>query len=121
MSDVAARRSEPMTVEAFLEFCDTLPDGERWELIDDAPMMMTGGTAAHSLIISNLLGALDPAARKRGRRAMTSFLASFRTPMRLSQISSSGAARSNATAALRPIPSLSWKPCRARRCVAIAS
>ena len=26
MSDVAARRSEPMTVEAFLEFCDTLPD-----------------------------------------------------------------------------------------------
>jgi hypothetical protein len=75
MSDVAARRSEPMTVEAFLEFCDTLPDGERWELIDDAPMMMTGGTAAHSLIISNLLVALDPAARKRGRRAMTSFLA----------------------------------------------
>src|SRR5688500_12521394 len=42
MSDVAARRSEPMTVEAFLEFCDTLPDGERWELIDGAPMMMTG-------------------------------------------------------------------------------
>jgi Uma2 family endonuclease len=50
MYDVAARRAEPMTVEAFLEFCDTLPEGERWELIDGAPVMMTGGTAAHSLI-----------------------------------------------------------------------
>lgn len=64
-----------MTVEAFLAFCETVPQSERWELIDGVPMMMTGGTAAHSLIISNLVSALDRAARNHGCRAMTSFLA----------------------------------------------
>ena len=75
MLDSAIRLNEPMTVEAFLAFCETVPRSERWELIDGVPMMMTGGTAAHSLMITNLVSALDPAARKRGCRAMTSFLA----------------------------------------------
>ena len=75
MSDVAARRSEPMSVEAFLAFCESLPETQSWELIDGVAVMMTGGTAAHSLIISNLVGVLDPAARRRGCRAITSFLA----------------------------------------------
>ncbi|HZB37217.1 MAG TPA: hypothetical protein VE443_04350 [Beijerinckiaceae bacterium] len=50
MSDVAARRSEPMTVEAFLEFCDTLPDIERWELIDGAPMMISRLDFGHQCV-----------------------------------------------------------------------
>ena len=74
MSDVAARRSEPMTVEAFLEFCDTLPDGERWELHDGRPVMMVGGTAAHAIIGSNILSALSGPARKHNCRAMSGFL-----------------------------------------------
>lgn len=74
MSDVAARRPEPMTVEAFLDFCDRLPEGEKWELHEGRPVLMTGGTAAHSLIVGNMLAALDAAARGRGCRAMTGFL-----------------------------------------------
>lgn len=75
MADSAARGLEPMTVEQFLAFCDGQTSHERWELIDGAPLMMTGGTAGHSLLIGNLFRALDPAARQRGCRAMTSYLA----------------------------------------------
>jgi Uma2 family endonuclease len=75
VSDSAARHSQAMSVEAFLAFCESLPQTQRWELIEGVPVMMTGGTAAHSLIISNLVGVLDPPARRRGCRAMTSFLA----------------------------------------------
>src|SRR3954469_7606001 len=63
-----------MSVEAFLAFCESLPETQSWELIEGVPVMMTGGTAAHSLIIS-LVGVLDPPARRRGCPAMTSFLA----------------------------------------------
>jgi Uma2 family endonuclease len=74
MSDVAAPRSPPMTVEAFLDFCETLPDGERWELHDGRPVMMVGGTAAHAIIGGNILSALSGPARKRGCRALSGFL-----------------------------------------------
>jgi Uma2 family endonuclease len=75
MADSAARALEPMTVEQFLAFCDGQTSHERWELIDGAPVMMTGGTAGHSLLIGNVFRALDPPARQRGCRAMTSYLA----------------------------------------------
>ena len=32
MLDSAIRLNEPMTVEAFLAFCETVPRSERWEL-----------------------------------------------------------------------------------------
>jgi Uma2 family endonuclease len=75
MADSAARALEPMTVAQFLAFCDGQTSPERWELIDGVPVMMTGGTAGHSLLIGNVFRALDPAARQRGCRAMTSYLA----------------------------------------------
>jgi len=75
MSDSAARALEPMTVNQFLAFCDGQTSPEKWELIDGAPVMMTGGTAGHSLLIGNLFRLLDAAARQRNCRAMTSYLA----------------------------------------------
>ena len=70
----AARHLEPMSVEELLAFGERRPPDERWELIDGVPFLMTGGTAAHSLILGNLFGPLDACARQRGCRAMTSFL-----------------------------------------------
>ena len=58
MADSAARALDPMTVEQFLAFCETLPDGEKWELHDGRPVMMVGGTAGHSIIANNLARAL---------------------------------------------------------------
>jgi Uma2 family endonuclease len=75
MADSAARVLEPMTVEQFLAFCDGQTSHERWELIDGVPVMMTGGTAGHSILIGNVFRALDAASRQRGCRAMTSYLA----------------------------------------------
>jgi hypothetical protein len=42
MSDLAQRRSDPMTVEQFLTFVENRSPDEKWELIEGAPMMMTG-------------------------------------------------------------------------------
>ncbi|HEY8565360.1 MAG TPA: Uma2 family endonuclease [Beijerinckiaceae bacterium] len=75
MADFAQSMPEPMGLAEFLSFVDQQIATSRWELIDGVPQMMTGGTAAHSLLISNVLGLLDRAARARGCRAMTSFLA----------------------------------------------
>lgn len=62
-----------MTVEEFLDFCDVLPRGEKWELHDGQPVMMVGGTAAHAIISGNLLRALFDPARRRGCRPLSGF------------------------------------------------
>src|SRR3954471_1311388 len=73
MSDAARRAGAPMTVAAFLHFCDVVPDGEKWELHDSRPVMMVGGTAAHAMIAGNILRALFEPARRRGCRPMSGF------------------------------------------------
>ncbi len=50
---------QKFTVEEFLAFYDTRPDGERWELIDGVAIMMTPPTKAHQRIGSNLARALN--------------------------------------------------------------
>ena len=56
-----AKRAEPdpMTIEEFLEFTDTRPDGERWELIEGVAIMNAAPTAWHQRIAQNLGTALD--------------------------------------------------------------
>ena len=74
MADSAARALEPMTVAQFLAFCETLPDGEKWELHDGRPVMMVGGSAGHSIIANNLARALYEPAKGRNCRPITGFL-----------------------------------------------
>jgi Uma2 family endonuclease len=66
---LAPRPSPALSVEEFLAFVDEHP-GEKWELIDGAPVAMAGGTLRHALIGANLAFALDGAARPRGCRAL---------------------------------------------------
>ena len=40
-------RTDQMTIEAFLAFYDTRPDGEKWELIDGFPVMSASPTQWH--------------------------------------------------------------------------
>ena len=47
------------TADQFLEFYTTRPDGERWQLVDGLPMMMTPPSRWHQKISKNLLGLLD--------------------------------------------------------------
>jgi Uma2 family endonuclease len=66
MSDVAAPKTELMTIEDFLAFLDRRSSDERWESIDGVPFMMTGGALAHARIGGNIDRLLAPAAEKRG-------------------------------------------------------
>lgn len=43
-----------MTASEFLAFYEARPEGERWELIDGAPLMMTPPLIAHQRIASNV-------------------------------------------------------------------
>jgi Uma2 family endonuclease len=63
-----------MTVEEFLVFIDGRSSDENWELIEGAPMMMTGGTLAHARIAGNIDSALRPAARRRGCESLRNVL-----------------------------------------------
>ena len=51
--------SKLMSVEEFLAFYDTRPEGEHWELIDGEAIMMTPPTRVHDRIGSNLARALN--------------------------------------------------------------
>jgi Uma2 family endonuclease len=44
----------PMTVEEFLDFTDTRPDEEKWELIDGEPVLNASPSARHQWILGNL-------------------------------------------------------------------
>lgn len=56
-----------MTVEEFLAFTDTRPDGERWELIEGVPVLQQSPSKAHQIIASNIASLLR--SEKRRRRA----------------------------------------------------
>ena len=49
MSASLARPGGRMTVEAYLEWCRTRPDEERYELVDGVPVAMAGDTIRHNL------------------------------------------------------------------------
>jgi Uma2 family endonuclease len=49
------RQDRPMTVDAFLAFTDTRPDGERWELIDGEPILNPSPAWDHQRLLRNLL------------------------------------------------------------------
>jgi Uma2 family endonuclease len=66
MNAVARRRTEERdprlwTADQFLEFYMTRPDGERWQLVDGLPMMMTPPTRPHQKIAKNMLFLLEAA------------------------------------------------------------
>ncbi len=52
------------TADQFLEFYMGRPDGERWQLVDGLPMMMTPPTFDHQRIGKRLLTLLDQALAK---------------------------------------------------------
>ena len=47
--------ADQMTVEEFLAFYDSRPDGERWELIEGQPFMSPSPTEWHQVIAGNLI------------------------------------------------------------------
>jgi Uma2 family endonuclease len=57
----AAHRRPLLTLDPFLDFYDSRPDSERWELIDGAPIMMPPPRIGHQWIAGNLLRHLDAA------------------------------------------------------------
>jgi Uma2 family endonuclease len=58
-----------MTVEAFLDWLETRPETERWELIDGEPVrLMAPTTFAHALIKDNVVAALRGALAAHGAR-----------------------------------------------------
>ena len=55
-----------MTVEQFLEWCRTLPDEERYELVDGVPVAMAGDSIRHNLTKGALYRALQDAVTAAG-------------------------------------------------------
>lgn len=68
---VAVRRDPPMRVAEYREWVAARPEGERWELIDGAPVMMAPPAYRHRRIVSNLEAALRRFARPRGFWALS--------------------------------------------------
>ncbi|KQT46574.1 hypothetical protein ASG52_12670 [Methylobacterium sp. Leaf456] len=68
---VAVRRDPPMRVAEYKEWLAARPEGERWELIDGAPVMMAPPAYRHQQIVSNLEAALRRLARPRGCWALS--------------------------------------------------
>lgn len=68
---VAVRRDPPMRVAEYREWVAARPEGERWELIDGAPVMMAPPAYRHQQIVSNVEAALRRLARPRGCWALS--------------------------------------------------
>jgi Uma2 family endonuclease len=45
----------PMTIEEFLEFTETRPDGEKWELIEGVAVLSPSPVDVHQMIVGNLV------------------------------------------------------------------
>jgi Uma2 family endonuclease len=45
---------QQMTIEEFLAFTDTRPQGERWELIEGVPVMNPSPIGHHQMIVTNI-------------------------------------------------------------------
>ncbi len=54
----------PMTIEEFLEFTDTRPDGEKWELIEGVAVLSPSPVDVHQMIVGNLVTELMLAKRR---------------------------------------------------------
>ena len=52
------KRNKPMTIEEFLAFTDTRPQGERWELIEGVPVMSPSPTDYHQIVVTNVVAFL---------------------------------------------------------------
>ncbi len=50
--------ADQMTIEEFLAYMDTRPDGERWELIEGVAVMNASPTQWHQVIASNIVHVL---------------------------------------------------------------
>jgi Uma2 family endonuclease len=50
--------ADQMTIEEFLAFTDSRPDGERWELIEGVAVLNPSPTQWHQLIVTNIAAAL---------------------------------------------------------------
>jgi Uma2 family endonuclease len=59
-------KTGPMNVEEFYAFTDTLPDEEKWELIDGEPVLNASPSELHQRIIKNLSFALATLERRPG-------------------------------------------------------
>lgn len=57
---------KPMTIEEYLDFTDTRPKDEKWELIEGEPVLSPLATDSHELIVMNLGVALVLARDKQG-------------------------------------------------------
>jgi Uma2 family endonuclease len=55
---------QQMTVEEYLAFTETRPDGERWELIEGRPVMNPAPTDWHQQIAGNVFFELESARQK---------------------------------------------------------
>lgn len=67
MTNTARKQSDPlapMTIEEFLEFTDTRPDGEKWELIEGVAVLSPSPVDVHQLIVGNLITELMLAKRR---------------------------------------------------------
>jgi Uma2 family endonuclease len=51
--------ADQMTVEEFLAFRDSRPNGERWELVEGVAIMNAAPTQWHQRVASNIVRALD--------------------------------------------------------------
>jgi Uma2 family endonuclease len=59
---------EQMTIEEFLAYTDTRPDGERWELIEGVAIMNPSPVDDHQTIVANIVTALMVHKRQTGAR-----------------------------------------------------
>jgi Uma2 family endonuclease len=66
----AVKRDARMSVAEYKRWLEPRPDGERWELLDGAPVLMAPPRERHQRIVMNLAGRLDALAEPRGCRAL---------------------------------------------------
>ena len=59
-----------LTVEEYLEFVETRPEDERWQLIDGVAMMMPPPTVPHQVIANNLAFELNTLFRQQRRKLL---------------------------------------------------
>jgi Uma2 family endonuclease len=57
---------EQLTIEEFLAFTDTRPDGERWELIEGVAIMNPSPVDHHQMVVANIVGFLIAHKRQTG-------------------------------------------------------
>jgi Uma2 family endonuclease len=69
-----------MDVDEFMQFLETRPDGERWELIEGVAVMMAPPSVAHQRIAGNLCELLNSAFSAERRDLFAYYGTGVRTP-----------------------------------------